>query len=184
VQAERVDGCNLVVPREVGRVQGEERDTGFYLPPGPAPVPEPWATAVGPARCAPACVTLWSIDEAPGRPAISEATVTRITPGEPDEACGWDSDTTFAHYLRGDDGAVRPLPLPRFPDQEWQGDMSLAGVLADGEVPRVVMFTDVATWAAFDLGGDGTLAGGRRVSYFVPHEEDFTFRSLAPYCGP
>jgi len=62
--------------------------------------------------------------------------------------------------------------------------MSLAGVFAEGDRPRIVTLLDIATWAAYDLDAAATLGGGARIAYYRNHEEDFWYRSLAPYCGP
>jgi hypothetical protein len=98
----------------------------------------------------------------------------------PDQPCSWIS----ADYTGLHTGGGEPIEWPpEDPEGTWRRPRTLAGLLVDANATRVVLLTDHAWSGTYDLVG-GELVAGRELEEYFPHEEDGTFRSLGPYCGP
>jgi hypothetical protein len=182
--------CEWHRPTELGRVELALEDDGTTrVPTSPAPVPAAYAGDLPPPVVAYAQVSaeelagttpLWAIRVAAGAPDVAEVWVTRVIAEPPNDPCSWlSADYQGLHV--GNASHMRRV--------EWPGPearpMTLEGVLVDDRGTQVVLFTDAPGMSAtFDLAADGPLRGGRVLDEFVGNEEDCTFRSLAPYCGP
>ena len=149
-------------------------------------IPPPIDLAVQRPACAPSCPTLWSLRTVESSPRVTEMTVTHIVNARsPDDPCNWEWSDQFGIFLGGGPGvAPKELTLPPVVDGDYVDTMSLAGAFVDGTGPRIVALVDIAVWGAYSITADASYGAGQRIRYFRNHEEDFWYRSLAPYCGP
>lgn len=170
--------CRVELPAEVSRRTGVESEDGKYTidPSGESVVPAPWQVAMPQEPCD-NCAQLWSIETVAGDPAISAVIVTDVVlPIDPEGgACNLETHTHFGIYATPKDGAPVPIPLE---------DVSLYGALVDTRGARVVLGAGVDHWAVADVAADGTPGASRTVQFFLKHEEDSLWHSMAPYCGP
>lgn len=194
--AEEPVGCGFAPAGALASLTLDESGGTYALPGSKAPVPAPLDMAVTRPACAPSCQTLWSLRSVESSPRVAEMTVTHLVDTSDAEPCNWQVADQFGIYLGGGPG-VAPTELLLPPDPATpDGDdgagtilpMSLAGAFVDGTGPRIVTLLDIARWGAYSIVPDATrgvaLGTGQRVQYYRNHEEDFWFRSLAPYCGP
>jgi hypothetical protein len=117
---------------------------------------------------------LFDVRETRSVPALAEVWVTYLDPTAAVDPCNWPYEDEVALITRGG-GRSQRVAHP---------NLTLYGVLSDGGRARVALFVDHAAWGAFEVTDDGLLGEGAAVQTFIPNEEDGTFRSLAPYCGP
>ncbi|HUQ01616.1 MAG TPA: hypothetical protein VM261_03935 [Kofleriaceae bacterium] len=194
--AEEPKGCGFAPAGALASLTLDESGGTYALPGSKAPVPAPLDMAVERPACAPSCQTLWSLRSVESSPRVAEMTVTHLVDTSDDEPCNWQATDQFGIYLGGGPGvAPTELLLPPDPAAPDGNDgagtilpMSLAGAFVDGTGPRIVTLLDVARWGAYSIVPDpargAALGAGQRLTYYRHHEEDFWFRSLAPYCGP
>jgi len=184
VAAEPV-GCGFARATTLASHLLEEKEGVYTLPATKRSVPPPIDLAVERPACAPSCPTLWSLRTVESSPRVTEMTVTHLVDSSQEEPCNWEVADQFGIYLGGGPGvAPTELKLPALPDEEYTAPMSLAGAFVDGTGPRIVALLDMAAWGAYAITADATYGAGQRVRYYRHHEEDFWYRSLAPYCGP
>lgn len=179
-------GCGFAPAAPLASHTLDEKDGQYAIPATKQSIPPPLDLAVQRPACAPSCPTLWSLRSVESSPRVTEMTVTHIVDaGELDDPCNWEWNDQFGIYLGGGPGvAPKELRVPPPPEDDYVETVSLAGAFVDGTGPRIVALLDVAVWGAYSITADATLDAGQRVRYYRNHEEDFWYRSLAPYCGP
>jgi hypothetical protein len=195
VAAEPV-GCGFAPAAALASHALDEKEGTYVVPATRQSVPPPFDLVVQRPECAPSCPTLWSLRSVESSPRVAEMTVTHLVDTSQDEPCNWEVSDNFGVYIGGGPG-VAPTRLDLPPDPAApDGDdgagtilpMSLAGAFVDGTGPRIITLLDIARWGAYSIAADpargAVLGAGQRVRYYRNHEEDFWYRSLAPYCGP
>ncbi|MCA9680301.1 MAG: hypothetical protein H6709_11670 [Kofleriaceae bacterium] len=188
-------GCALApVTEAYSHVATEDwsEDAGQTMTfPDPVAMPATFAAAMPAAACAePDCHTLYRIRRAgTPTPQAWEVLVTQVTPGEEEDPCSFES-TSHQLLLVGDEAG--PLTVVRLTEPTMnyetgepelgEAEGSLSGLLIDGGGSRVLLARHVGAYAAVELGGAAPAASF--VPWYVAHEEDGDWFSLAAYCGP
>jgi hypothetical protein len=175
-------GCALVATADVAsRTWDGETWDGNIAAGDPMPKelaghqPPPPASSPGGVRG-----TLWSARAAKvnGAPIAWELTTTHIDAPAGTQSCSFDVDKVNDHldYFTMVGGAAVPVAAPE-PGR-------LVGVLAEGASARVLLLHGSGNYATLGVDADGKPTGTGGAQYYIPHDEDFFYFSMAPYCGP
>lgn len=174
-------GCSLVLPEKGTERAGAEADEGVFSIERAEVnrIPSPWESTVPDEPCA-NCEQLWSVSavSAETGPVVAQVIVTDVVPpadDTPASACELETHTRAGIYAVGESGPPVHLGLE---------DVGLHGALVDTRGVRVALGTGIDRWAAVDVLPDARPGASRTVQYFIAHEEDSLWLSMAPYCGP
>jgi hypothetical protein len=181
VSLDEPTGCALVATTDVASRAWEGETWDGNVAPGDPMPKELVGHQPPPPSSSPAGIrgTLWAARAAKvdGAPIAWELTTTHIAAPPGTEACSFvDNVVDHLDYFTMVGGAAVPVESP------MHG--RLVGVLAEGASPRVLLLHGSGDYATLGVDADGKPTGNSGAQYYIPHDEDFFYYSLAPYCGP
>jgi hypothetical protein len=174
--------CSLVLVAEAGaRTWDGEHWDGKIAEGDPMPkeltphVPAPPTPSPGGIRG-----SLWAARAArtaeTASPIAWELTTTYIDAMPGTQSCSLDHiDDHLDHFVMAG-GAAVPVATP--------APARLTGVLSTAGSPRVLLFIASGDYTTVGVDATGKTTSNGGATYYIPHEEDGFYYSLAPYCGP